>query len=690
MRRSVSIRWLAALAIAAISSGVSWAYFTTVGSGTTAGSVTSLSAPAITGATPGPGTVALSWSAVTPPGSGSVSYYVTRDGGAPGGNCPTSSSPSSVTSCTDSGLSPGTYSYRVTVQWRTWTATSSPTNVTVNTGVATQLSLSAASTTPVAGVADNLTVTAKDANGNTATGYTGSHSLTFGAAADAPNGTHPTVTSSSGTATNFGTATAISFTNGVASVTGSNNGVMKLYKAETATITVTDGTISNGAGASVTVSAATVSKLAFTQQPSGATGGTAFTTQPKVAVQDPYGNTVTTDTSSVTLAIGTNPGAGTLTCTANPVAASAGVASFAGCKIDKIGTGYTLKATDGALTLATSTTFNVTVGPAAKLAFTQQVAGAKAGIAFTTQPKVAVQDAGGNTVTTDTSNVTLALGTNPGEGTLTCTTNPLAASAGVASFAGCKINNAGTGYTLTATDGSLTSATSASFDVTPPPLWVANGATTTWTTNTAGTVALPASLNVNDLELLIIANTVNNAVAATPTGWTSVGAIGSALGAGVRLTVFRKYFASADTAPSVTPNTDTGGASARIVAFRNVNTTTPLDVTAATSTSAAGASTYTPPGQTTVTTNARAESIVVENDGGSLTPTLGFGTSQGFSFETGFPEAPSVGDIANNHAVGLAGVPKPTPGAVTFPTFSTSSSAPALGIWAGISVALRP
>ena len=135
---------------------------------------------------------------------------------------------------------------------------------------------------------------------------------------------------------------------------------------------------------------------------------------------------------------------------------------------------------------------------------------------------------------------------------------------------------------------------------------------------------------------------------------------------------------------------DTGGASARIVAFRYVNTTTPLDVTVATSTSAAGAATFTPTGQTTVTANARAESIVVENDGGPLTPTLGFSNSQGFSFESGFPEAPSVGDLTNNHAVGLAGLPKPTAGAVTFPTFSTSSSVPALGIWAGMSVALRP
>src|SRR3954466_11634025 len=132
MRRRVSMRWLSALAIAAISSGVSWAYFTSVGSGTSGGSVTSLSAPSITGATPGPGPFALTWGAVTPPGSGSVSYYVTRDGGTPGGNCPTSASPSSVTSCTDSGLSPGIYSYSVTVTWRTWTSSGSSTNVTVN------------------------------------------------------------------------------------------------------------------------------------------------------------------------------------------------------------------------------------------------------------------------------------------------------------------------------------------------------------------------------------------------------------------------------------------------------------------------------------------------------------------------------------------------------------------------------
>lgn len=48
-----------------------------------------------------------------------------------------------------------------------------------------------------------------------------------------------------------------------------------------------------------------------------------------VTVQDAGGNTVTGSTAPVTLSI-TNPAGATLTCTANPVNAVAGVATFAG------------------------------------------------------------------------------------------------------------------------------------------------------------------------------------------------------------------------------------------------------------------------------------------------------------------------------------------------------------------------
>jgi hypothetical protein len=76
-----------------------------------------------------------------------------------------------------------------------------------------------------------------------------------------------------------------------------------------------------------------------------------------------------------------------------------------------------------------------------------------------------VQDAGGNTVTSSSASITLAIGTNPGGGVLSCTTNPKAAVSGVATFAGCKITLAGTGYTLTATATGLTSATSNTFNI---------------------------------------------------------------------------------------------------------------------------------------------------------------------------------------------------------------------------------
>ena len=160
------------------------------------------------------------------------------------------------------------------------------------------------------------------------------------------------------------------------------------------------------------------------------------------------------------MAIGTNPGGGTLSGTTT-VAAVSGVATFAGLSIDKSGTGYTLTASDGALTGATSTTFNITVGPAAKLAFTSSPAARRVGWRSRRSRWWRCRTPAATRSPASTASITLAIGTNPGGGTLTCTTNPKAAVAGVDTFAGCKIDKAGAGYTLTATSGALASATSA-------------------------------------------------------------------------------------------------------------------------------------------------------------------------------------------------------------------------------------
>jgi len=168
----------------------------------------------------------------------------------------------------------------------------------------------------------------------------------------------------------------------------------------------------------------------------------------------------------VTLAIGTNPGGGTLSGT-KTVTVSSGVATFTGLSIDLAGNGYTLIASSGTLTEATSDTFNIVASTASKLVFTLQPGGASGGSILSTQPEVTVEDALGNIETSDSSTqVTLTIGTNPGGGTLSGT-KTVTVSNGVAIFTGLSIDKAGTGYTLTASSSpSYTSDTSNPFDIT--------------------------------------------------------------------------------------------------------------------------------------------------------------------------------------------------------------------------------
>lgn len=105
--------------------------------------------------------------------------------------------------------------------------------------------------------------------------------------------------------------------------------------------------------------ACTPSKVVFTTQPSGGYTSTIWGTQPAVSIEDAGSVTCTTATNAVTLAIGTNPGSGTLACTTNPLTPTSGVSSFSGCNINSPGTGYTLTAASSGLTGDTSSTFNI-------------------------------------------------------------------------------------------------------------------------------------------------------------------------------------------------------------------------------------------------------------------------------------------------------------------------------------------
>ncbi|MBZ1327750.1 hypothetical protein, partial [Aquirufa aurantiipilula] len=80
-------------------------------------------------------------------------------------------------------------------------------SVTINPGAATKLVVTGTGT-QTAGGAQTVTVTAKDADGNTVTSYTGAKNITFSGAAASPSpATTPTIAG-----TNFGTATSLTFT----------------------------------------------------------------------------------------------------------------------------------------------------------------------------------------------------------------------------------------------------------------------------------------------------------------------------------------------------------------------------------------------------------------------------------------------------------------------------------------------
>ncbi len=223
------------------------------------------------------------------------------------------------------------------------------------------------STTQVAGASQSLTITAKDTIGNTVTTYTGSHSLTFSGANSSTNPiTAPTVKPSSGTAVPFGQPTSINFTNGVATVSGSNNGVMILYKAETAPVCVTDGTYSSTGSdcLSVVVSPATVNKLAFTTDPVSIAAGTPSGTI-SVQRQDRYGNPVTAEAArTVDL---TSDSSGTVTFNpASPLTIATGSHSANFTYTDTLGGSPTITAASSSPNKITSATQveTITVGTA--------------------------------------------------------------------------------------------------------------------------------------------------------------------------------------------------------------------------------------------------------------------------------------------------------------------------------------
>src|SRR6266436_1452682 len=140
---------------------------------------------------------------------------------------------------------------------------------------------------------------------------------------------------------------------------------MVLYKSESASIGVTDSSISEGSPLAVSVSAAAASKLIVTSVNSGSnpTAGSAFAVV--VRSQDPYGN-FNAPTQATTITLTRNTGSGTVGGTTTG-SLTTSTLTISGVTYSKAESGVSLTATASAgdtLTAANSSSFTVDPGTA--------------------------------------------------------------------------------------------------------------------------------------------------------------------------------------------------------------------------------------------------------------------------------------------------------------------------------------
>lgn len=292
--------------------------------------------------------------------------------------------------------------------------------------------------------------------------------------------------------------------------------------SEVSTVTGADGragvkrTLGTAAGAQATVAASaglegspitftaiaavgSAGKLVVEQQPSSsASSGTPFERQPRVQIQDANGNNVLGAGRAISAEIASGPAGATLSGSATVSTNAGGMAVFTNLSITGPAGAYTLNFTGANLTGATSSSITLAAGAATRLAFTLQPSNTVAGAAIAPPPRVAIQDALGQTVTSANNEITITIGANPGGGTLT---GPRTATAvnGVATFPNLKINNAGSGYTLTASASGLAGGTSTTFNVTVGgAATISANSSVPSSTVAGGTVAPDPSVKVSD------------------------------------------------------------------------------------------------------------------------------------------------------------------------------------------------
>jgi adhesin/invasin len=412
----------------------------------------------------------------------------------------------------------GTYTATLTSATSTGTSTISATlnavsltntaSVTFTAGSVTRFAVTmSGGTTPLsavaktAGTAFQVRVTAQDANNNTVTTYTGTVNLT----SNAWSGSIPAVISSGGLVDGITVTPTIA---------GSAN----------RTVSASDGAITTGnASGNFTVNPGTASALHVSQQPSPtATAGAVFAQQPRVAVMDAYGNVITSDNSTSVHAQAVDGTGGTLNGTVN-VTVAGGVATFTNLSYTKAET-IRLAFSSGSLTTDTSNAIAVSAGGATQLVLTRQPSStAVAGQNFSTQPRVAVEDAQGNVITTDNSTVIQASVVGGTGGTLRGTTG-LTAVNGVVTFTDLNYTKMET-IRLRFTGGSLTSDTSIA-------IVVNHGTPTTMTYVSGNNQTAPISTSLSPMVVNIV-DAFGNPADSVSIAYSITGTPGGAVGQAV-------------------------------------------------------------------------------------------------------------------------------------------------------------
>jgi hypothetical protein len=321
----------------------------------------------------------------------------------------------------------------------------------VNAGPATQLFFTVPPSTVTAGAAitPQIEVTARDAQGNTAVGFTGNVTVAIGA--------NPGGGVLSGTATVAVVAGVAAFNSLSINAAGSGYTL-------TAAATGPAGAVS----AAFDVTAAQADRLVFTLQPSSAIAGATISPAIEVTARDGLGNTgddlhgecdaddYLGDRHRWSHTVGTKPsppssGGHLLHAQHRQVRHRVSVVGHG----HRCGWGHERELHH-----------HPRNGDQARVHHPAHHHAAATAIAPAVQ--VSAQDAQGNTVTSFTGTVGVTIGTNPGAGTLSGTAS-LAAVGGVATFANLAIDKSGVGYWLTAASGTLTGATSTSFNINAGP-----------------------------------------------------------------------------------------------------------------------------------------------------------------------------------------------------------------------------